>query len=275
MSAAVAKLWFGMAARVAPQAAERRAAALFLTPRRRPPSHVPDDWTPMTVASRDLAVWTVGQGPTVLFAHGWEGSAADFVPLASAVARGGHRAVLLDLPAHGRSGGTSTTVVEWLGALSTVAGTLGRVDALVGHSLGAMAVALALGESRIGEKEAVLLAPVASPEQFLAPFARMIGLPRERTDNMIQRVAQRVGRSAESLDLRQATRACTVPSLILHDPRDRVAEWSYAKAIGDAWPGSRLSACDGLGHRRLLRDAYTIARAVEFIRTRTAAHSRP
>jgi pimeloyl-ACP methyl ester carboxylesterase len=265
----VLKLWFNMAGHVAPGVAERQAATLFLTPRRRRPARLPDDWTQMTV--HGLAAWTVGHGPTVLLAHGWEGSAADFVPMASALARNAYRAVLLDMPAHGRSAGRSTTVVEWLRALSAMADTLGGVDAVVGHSLGAMAVALALSESHVDARAAVLVAPVASPEQFLAPFARMIGLPARRTANMMQRVTQRVGRSVESLDLRLATRDLAVPSLILHDPHDRVAAWSYARAIADAWPGSRLSACDGLGHRRLLGDAYTIARAVEFLDRRLAA----
>jgi pimeloyl-ACP methyl ester carboxylesterase len=271
MTATVMKLWFGVAALLAPSTAERQAAALFLTPRRRNGRRAgpPEDWMRVTVD--DLAVWSIGHGPTVLLAHGWEGSSADMVPLALALARNGYRAVVFDMPAHGGSAGRSTTIVEWLRAMTAVACALGGVTALVGHSFGAMAVALALAEQRVAARAAVLLAPVATPEQFIGSFARAIGFPKARANNVVQRITQRVGRTVESLDVREAMRGVTVPSLILHDPRDRVSEWSYARAIADAWPGSRLMASDGLGHRRLLGDAETIARVVEFLSVRAPA----
>jgi pimeloyl-ACP methyl ester carboxylesterase len=265
----VLKYYFAAASRVAPRAAERQAAALFFIPRRRAKTDLPASWSRMTVDH--LAVWTTGRGPTVLLTHGWEGSAADFVPLATALAAKGYRAALVDLPAHGKSEGRSTNIVECMRALSAVADALGGVDAVVGHSFGAMATALAVAESRISARTVVLFAPVATPNQFIVPFSRMLGLPKARADGVRRQIEQRVGRSVESFDVTRAVGDLAVPLLILHDPRDRIADWSHARAIANAWPRSRLLSCDGQGHRRLLSDANTVARAVEFIRTRTAA----
>ena len=263
------KLYFRAASAVAPRAVERQAAALFFTPFRRAKRSVPGEWRRMTVER--LAVWTTGHGPTVLLVHGWEGSAADFVPLATTLAAKGYRAALVDLPAHGRSRGKSTTLPECMRALSMVADALGGVHAIVGHSFGAMATALAVAESHVAARRVVLFAPVATPEQFITPFSRMIGLPDARANGVMRRIEQRVGRSVESFDVRRAVRYLAVPSLIFHAPQDRVAEYSYAREIADAWPGCRLIVREGQGHRRLLADPDAIAETVEFLKTETAA----
>lgn len=263
------KLYFRAASAVAPRAVERQAAALFFTPRRRAKRYVPAEWRRMTVEG--LAVWTTGYGPTVLLVHGWEGSAADFVPLATALAAKGCRAAVVDLPAHGRSRGRSTTLPDCMRALSMVADALGGVHAIVGHSFGAMATALAVAESHVAARRVVLFAPVATPEQYIAPFSRIIGLPAERADGVVRQIEQRVGRSVESFDVRRAVRHLVVPSLIFHATQDRVAEYAYAREIADAWPGCRLVICDGQGHRRLLANPDTIAEAVDFVKTGTAA----
>jgi pimeloyl-ACP methyl ester carboxylesterase len=267
----VLKYYFAAASLVAPSVVERQAAALFFTPRRRAKTELPADWTRMTV--EHMAVWTTGSGPTVLLTHGWEGSAADFVPLATALVRDGFRVALVDLPAHGKSEGRSADLVECMHALSLVAGTLGGVNALIGHSFGAMATSLAVAESLVAARAVVLFAPVATPTQYITPFSRTLGLSRARANGVLRHVERRVGRSVESFDVPRAVQALASPPplLILHDPRDRVADWSYARSIADAWPKSRLSSCDGLGHRRLLSDPYTIARAVEFVRARATA----
>lgn len=267
MTAPLVRLYFGTAGRLAPRMAERQAAALFFTPRTRRRTHAPAEWTPMRVDAgrRRLAVWTAGRGPTVLLVHGWEGSATDLLPVGAALVRAGYRAVMADMPAHGQSTGRSTTVVEWLALLTVVGDALGGVDAIVGHSLGAMASALAVAESRVAARAAVLFAPMSTPEQVIGPYAQTIGLPAARTNGLRVQMERRTGRDIASLDVCQAVRALAIPSLILHDPRDRIADWSYAKAIADAWPRSRLIACDGQGHRRLLSDALNVARVVEFL----------
>jgi pimeloyl-ACP methyl ester carboxylesterase len=262
----VLKYYFAAASLVAPSVVERQAAALFFTPRRRAKTGLPGDWQRMMI--EDVAVWTAGSGPTVLLTHGWEGSAADFVPLATALVANGYRVALIDLPAHGTSKGRSTNIVECMRALSMVSHALGGVEIAVGHSFGAMATALAVAESRIAPRTVVLFAPVATPNQFIVPFSRMIGLPRARAGGVRREIEERVGRTVASFDVPSAVSNLDIPLLILHDPRDRIADWSYARAIADAWPKSRLSSSDGLGHRRLLSDPYTIARAVEFVRAR-------
>jgi pimeloyl-ACP methyl ester carboxylesterase len=266
------RTWFRMAAAVAPRAAERQAASLFLTPtRKRRGSLVPEDPAAgryaLSVREGELQVsaWSWGSGPAVLLAHGWGGTAADMAPLAEELERAGYRAVLFDFPAHGRSPGRRTNMVEWLRVMRAVAAAVGPLHAVAGHSFGAAAIAIALAERGMDARGAVLLAPVIGPTLFVDRFTGMIGLPPARAEGMMRHIARTVGREPATLDARRAAAGLRVPALVVHDPQDREVPWSHAAEIANAWLGSRLLQADGLGHNRLLRDPVILATAMEFI----------
>ena len=80
---------------------------------------------------------------SVLLVHGWTGEAAFMSAFAEQFRRRGLRAVLFDLPAHGRSSGAHTTLISCGHAVREVAEALGPIQYAVGHSLGGHAVLLA------------------------------------------------------------------------------------------------------------------------------------
>src|SRR5688500_18860773 len=128
------RTWFRVAAAVAPRAAERHAASLFLTPPRAKANGVvledPDAGRyALEVREGELrvAAWSWGRGPAVLLAHGWGGAAADMAPLAERLQAAGYRAVLFDFPAHGHSAGRRTNMLEWLRMIRAVAAAVGPV----------------------------------------------------------------------------------------------------------------------------------------------------
>lgn len=266
------RTWFRVASAVAPRAAERHAASLFLTPPRVKANGVvleDADAGRYALEVREgalrVAAWSWGRGPAVLLAHGWGGTAADMAPLAERLEAAGYRAVLFDFPAHGRSAGRRTNMVEWLRAMRAVAAAVGPVHALAGHSFGGATVTIALAEHGMDVRGAVLLAPVIGPALFVDRFTGAVGLPAARAEGMMRHIAKTIGREPRSLDARWAATHLHCPALVLHDPADREVPWAHAESIADAWPGSRLVAAEGLGHRRLLRDERTLATVTDFI----------
>lgn len=266
------RTWFRVAAAVAPGAAERQAAALFLTPRRRRRMAVPlEDPSAgryaLTVrdGALEVAAWSWGSGPAVLLAHGWGGAAGAMAPLAAALEARGYRAVLFDFPAHGRSPGRRTNLVEWLRVMRAVSAAVGPLHAMVGHSFGGAAVALALAEHGTAVRGAVLLAPAIGPTLFVDRFTGMIGLAPARAAGMMRHVARTVGREPVTLDARRAAAALRLPALIVHDPEDPEVPWAHGAEIANAWMGSRLLQADGLGHTRLLRDPGVLGATTDFI----------
>jgi pimeloyl-ACP methyl ester carboxylesterase len=261
--------YFATLARAAPRTAERHAAFLFCLPRRLKHHDVPivpAEARPQLVqmGSRRIASWTWGVGPRVLLAHGWEGSARDMVPIASALVQRGHSATVFDMPAHGRSDGRTTTLPEMADAVGAVARATGAPDAVVGHSLGAAAVVLALRDG-VDATAAALLAPVAEPWLFLRRLADLLAFSDARYDGLVAQIEERAGTAIHAIDGATAARSLTARALILHDPADRQVPFSHGEALANAWAGATLHATQGLGHRRLLYDASAMARIVEHL----------
>lgn len=202
-----------------------------------------------------------------MLVHGWGGSSGDLMDLAGAFARAGWRAVVFDMPGHGRSPGRESSLVQFLRAITAVSAALGAPDVIVGHSFGGAAAVLAIAELGLPVRSAVLIAPAPGPAYYVDRFARSVGLPAERTSGMMRHLVELVGRSMESLDALVAARSASVPALILHDPGDREVPFEFAERLNIAWRGSRLVPAPSLGHKRILRDAEIIARAVDFARS--------
>jgi pimeloyl-ACP methyl ester carboxylesterase len=260
------RAWLSATSRVAPSVAERHAARLFLTPRRkRARQSGPSARTfALRLDGYRLSGWSWGDGPLALLVHGWEGSAAHMAPAAARLAGAGFRAVALDMPAHGGSSGTRTSLVEWVRVLRALPRVLGEAEVVVGHSFGATALVFALAEG-LTPRRAVLLAPPLGPMHFVERASRHMGLPAGRLPGMVRRLGQMVGRDIAEFDASRAAAAVAAPGLILHDPEDPDVPWAHAEAIARSWPESRLVERQGVGHYRILGDPDTLAAAVAFV----------
>jgi pimeloyl-ACP methyl ester carboxylesterase len=272
------RLWKGMVraqfrllGSIAPGVSDRRAAALFFTPRRRRNS--PGPGTPglvserFTVASGNfrIAAWAWGAGPAVLLAHGWNGNAAQLSSFIRPLVESGFRVVAFDQPAHGHSSGRRATVRNMAEALQDVARAVGPVQAVVAHSLGATATALALFDN-LPAARAVLIAPPADAPHFARRLAAMLGLSPERTDGMLAEVQRTVGVHLESLDVRRFAGWLRQPGLVFHDVADREVPFAHGRAIAEAWPAARLVPLTSLGHTRPLADREVVRTTVAFLR---------
>ncbi len=257
------RIALGVLARVSPPLAADLVSRLFLrTDRRRarpPAAGLAGHRFEITIPGGSVAAWDFGEGPTILLAHGWSGSAGDLDAfIAPLVARGFYVATW-DAPGHGQSPGNSSSIPAMAEALLAVAARVGPVHAVIAHSLGAAATTLALSRGLAASRVA-LLAPAAELDHYPASFARALGLAgRER--EVIRAIERRVGlpmRALEPVALAPAFRAA---ALIVHDPADREVPFSQGRALAKAWPSAALLPAPGLGHRRLLRDA-AVVRAV-------------
>ena len=267
----------GAAARLFPARAERRLRDFMLTPRRPAADNGTDlvrtdNAARVPYASRWLRVWSFGEGPTILLAHGWSGFAAQFDAWIEPLVAAGHRVVLFDAPAHGGSGGRQTNIMDMAGAIQQVAGLYGPVHAIVAHSFGAPATLFALRHGLKVERLVLMAAPL-SLAKFSLFVAHVLGLPlsvRGRLQRNMERKLQFRWDEADTdkvlADL-VAERALDV--LLVHDRRDREVPFACAERIASVVPSARLVATEGNGHTRLLRNGAVIAEAAAFLRAPT------
>lgn len=269
MHVAVMRAYFGALARVAPRTAEGQAALLFCFPRRVSHEDVPRipacaHRQLVRSGTKRLVAWTWGDGPRVLLAHGWEGTARDMVPIATALAHHGRSVTVFDMPAHGRSTGRTTTLIEMANAVASVTEATGTPDGVVGHSLGAAAAVLALRDG-LPVSAVVLLAPVSEPWLFVRRLAGMLAFSDARHEGLIAAIERRAGVGIRHVDGVAAARSLDARALILHDPADRQVPFAQAEALASAWRGATLHPVRGMGHRRVLYDADAIARVVQHL----------
>lgn len=127
-----------------------------------------------------------GEGPVVIFSHGWPLNADAWDPQLLFLAQNGFRVVAHDRRGHGRSAQTSkrNDMDGYADDLAAVIETLDLRDAvLVGHSTGGGEVARYIGRHGTGRvAKAVLLAAV--PPLMLKTGANPEGLPIEVFDGL-------------------------------------------------------------------------------------------
>lgn len=194
---------------------------------------------------------------SVLLVHGWTGEASFMSAFADFFCRRGLRVVLLDLPAHGASGGRWASLIDCALAVGDVASALGPFDLVVAHSIGALA-ALCAGGGRPPMLQAANFPSyvlVGMPDRFedvtrsfgseqgLSPGAQRV------FERRLQRLAHRpVAAFTGSRLLAEAAR----PALLLHARDDLEVPFADAERMASACPLAELAPFEGLGHRAIL-----------------------
>lgn len=218
----------------------------------------------LRVDGRKVVGWSWGEGNPVYLVHGWGGPAARLHTLAQPIVDAGHPLVLFDAPGHGQSGKGMSSMPEFARALEAVVARHGPAHAIVAHSLGAAATALALVHGVVAHR-VVFLAPPANPAEWASSFAAAVGLKDDVMRQLRSRSERRLRFKWDDLDICVHARTMATPLLVIHDRSDETVPWANGAAIANAWPGARLVETGGLGHRGLLRDPGVISKVLEFI----------
>jgi len=272
------RLALGASQRLWPALAVRTARRLFCTPL--PPKWLSrrTRWDPAWhVASwpfEDASVAVYSQpvaphAPLVLLVHGWGGNAGQMLPLAEAVAAAGLRPVLVEMPAHGASRGSVSTLPQFARALEYVASRLlhegHRLRAVVAHSLGANAAAYVASRGLAAER-LVLLAPPASPREYTRLFAQVFGLSEPTRSRMQALIEAREGVLMAQFEPDAVGPRIDAPTLVVHDRADPINRFADGQAYALAIAAARLLPTEGLGHRKLLKDPAVLQEVAAFLR---------
>ncbi len=222
---------------------------------------------------RRVAGQSWGTGPLVYLVHGWGGCRAHMAVFVKPLVAAGYRVIAFDLPSHndsepGALAPGRTTIVECAEAVRAVIAEQGPAHAVIGHSLGAKATALAVARGAAAEK-LVFLAPMGEFNWYLDVFADRHNFGRRIRGRLHRRLDKRIGMPLLQTDIAKlAAQAGDRPLLVIHDPDDPDALYSESEEIVQVWPDARLETTKGLGrlaHYRILRHRPAITAGVDFI----------
>lgn len=271
------RLALGASQRLWPALAVRAACRLFLTP-------LPPRWLTRRRAwdaswrierwpfeSAGLTVYSQAaapHGPVVLLVHGWGGHAGQMLALAESLADQGLRPVIVEMPGHGRSAGSESTLPQFSRAIDYVSARLLQqghtLRALVAHSLGASAGAYVASRG-LPIQRLVLLAPPASPPDYTRLFAQVFGLTEATRAAMQKRIEAREGILMPQFEPAAVGPRIGVPTLIVHDREDSINRFADGRAYAHAIRNAQLVATEGLGHRKILKDAQVLGKVAIFV----------
>jgi pimeloyl-ACP methyl ester carboxylesterase len=212
-----------------------------------------------------IAIYKWGEGPVVIFVHGWSGRGSQVSAFVEPLNRAGYQVIALDAPGHGESPGDRTNILECAVVLQAVNKTCGPLYAAVTHSFGGMVLAYAMKQGMQVERAVCISAP-ANVEFLVDVFAKTLTMHKSVVAVMWRRLGQRFGGNfTEQVSTVNNVKELNVPALVIHDEDDVGVPWQQGQMIADAWPDAQFLKTKGLGHGRILRDAQTIQAAVDFI----------
>jgi pimeloyl-ACP methyl ester carboxylesterase len=233
-----------------------------------------------------------GHGPrTLVLVHGSGGSSTVWTHQLQGLADVA-RVIALDLPGHGKSGGTATTVIDESAAVVRRAvDALGLAAVVVGgHSMGggvAQAFALAhrercAGLALIGTGARLRVLPkifelleqdYAEGARFVTELALASSAPAE-LKRTVYELALAVPaatmandfRACDAFDVRAELATITAPTVVICGAEDQLTPVRYAEYVRDHIAGARLVVVPGAGHYvQLERPAETTAALREFL----------
>lgn len=215
-------------------------------------------------------IWGPAGAPLVGLVHGWQGHAAQLGAFTDPLVTAGFRVLAFDAPGHGDSPGDEASVPLIARAMVDLDRQHGGFFGLVGHSMGAAAVAMA---TTLGVRPAgvALLAPPLCQSDRITRLVERLQLPPGVQRAFIAALERKTGFRHEDVDMRVAARRAHFPALLFHDPADRSCAFRNSELIAAEWQGAQIVPCPGRGHLRILSTAEVHRRTVEFFVARRNA----
>jgi len=263
---------------VSPGKAAKKAFDLFCTPRRKSRKRLPPLFEKGEKLSFQLEGRTIrghrwlphpasSNTKKALILHGFESSSRNFEQYINALLKKGYEVLAFDAPAHGRSDGRRITLPLYVDMIRAIYDKYGPIHSFMGHSLGALALALFL-ESIPHDNtiRIVLIAPAVETTAAVDMFFQILGLNGE-----VRAAFDAYGYSLYDLpfswfSLRRALRAIKADALWVQDEDDVITPLKDALPVKEeGHPHVRWIITRGLGHRKIYRDGEVLRQVVGFL----------
>lgn len=258
---------------VSPALAARFAARIFCTPFR---FKMPRREYGMDNQSRqerlivpgiqkEIVVYHYGKSSRkILLVHGWCGRGTQLFKIADKLLQHGYSTISFDAPAHGKTHGKKTQMLEFIESCLFLEREFGPFEFGIGHSLGAMTL---LNSIKRGTsfKKVILIGSGNKVTDIMRDFTDKLGLKPVVCIQMKRYFDEISGIDASSLSADIVAPEIRIPVMVIHDEDDKEVPVSAAYSIHENLPESKLMITSGLGHRKILGDKAVIQSLMEFL----------
>jgi pimeloyl-ACP methyl ester carboxylesterase len=258
---------------IVPSWTAKKAMQIFLSPRRFPPKVweliAENSGTRININKAISAIkWKTDQpnpnNKAVLLAHGWESRGTQMSGFVPQLLIQGYDVVALDMPGHGHSIGDKSDPLKFAETLILAENKLGKFDAIIGHSMGAGAIGIAVSQG-LFSKKLVLISGPSSIENTLTNFCKFIGLNIKSTSCFLEYIGDYVGINPSEVDKRLLQMKSRISTLVIHDENDLEIPFNEANRMLSVFPNSELFVTNGLGHRKILKSNRVLTKVNDFL----------
>ena len=201
----------------------------------------------------------------ILLAHGWAGRSTQLFMIANKLLENGFMVISFDGPAHGKSSGKTTNLLEYIETIKAIDKKFGPFTAAVGHSFGSMAIMNAQADTS-PFKNIVTVGSGDKVSDILLNFANNIGLNNKFGYKFIRYFEKKGNIKVDDYATFNVAKKVNIPTLIVHDVNDGDVAVSCAINIRQNLKKGKLLITNGLGHTKILRDKNVTQRIVDFIK---------
>lgn len=201
----------------------------------------------------------------ILLVHGWSGRGTQLFKIADALLAQGYSTISFDAPAHGKSPGSTTIMVDFIAAIIEIDQQYGPFEAVIGHSLGGMAVLNALKKG-LKVNKAIVIGSGDIVQDILDDFIAKLELKPNIATELKLHFEKKYNEKMDDFSAYKAAAMLSIPVLVLHDTTDDEVPVKAGIHIHKHLKNGQLVLTDGLGHRKILGDTTVINKVISFLK---------
>jgi pimeloyl-ACP methyl ester carboxylesterase len=201
----------------------------------------------------------------VLLVHGWSGRGTQLCKIADELLKSGYSTVSFDAPAHGKSPGNSSIMVDFIDSILEIDKLYGPFEIAIGHSLGGMSVLNAITEG-FSVNRAVVIGSGDIVQDIIDDFIKKLELKPEISTQLRLYIENKYEGAMDDYSAYKAAARTEIPFLVIHDENDPEVAVKAAINIHKHLKIGELMITKQLGHRKILADHHVIEKILNFIK---------
>jgi pimeloyl-ACP methyl ester carboxylesterase len=214
---------------------------------------------------KEVMVYNYGKSDKkVLLVHGWSGRGTQLFKIADELLKSGFSTISFDAPAHGKSPGKNTIMVDFIATILEIDKQFGPFEAAIGHSLGGMSVLNAIKKG-LKLNHAVVIGSGDIVQDIMDDFVAKLELKPNISTRLRLHFEKKYQENMNSYSAYLAAKETEIPVLVIHDNNDPEVPVTAGLNIHKYLKNGELLLTDGLGHRKILGNSKVIERTVQFI----------
>jgi pimeloyl-ACP methyl ester carboxylesterase len=217
---------------------------------------------------KEIVLYQYGKSENkILLVHGWSGRGTQLFKIADELLNVGYSTISFDAPAHGKSPGKTTIMVDFIAAILEIDKQFGPFEAAIGHSLGGMSVLNAIKKG-LKVNHAVIIGSGDIVQDIMDDFVAKLKLKPSISVRLRLHFEKKYKEDMDSFSGFLAAKETTIPVLVIHDNNDSEVPVKAGIHIHKYLKNGELLLTNGLGHRKILGNHKVIEKTILFIQNK-------